>query len=114
VFAEPSPSNDGGYCGGHTQQGDLISLLLFFQNKESGLKSRNLRQGSRPPGKDLKPQPPGIATRPVCGTKMRLPTVVYCEYVGLLIITYMCEFVRHTSHGHPPVCARACLRKKLL
>jgi hypothetical protein len=28
--------------GMHRQQGDLISLLLFFQNKESRLKMKNL------------------------------------------------------------------------
>jgi hypothetical protein len=29
-----------GVRGGHRQQGDVISLLLFFQNKESGLKGK--------------------------------------------------------------------------
>jgi hypothetical protein len=35
-----SKVNRGGYSyrERHTQQGDLISLLLFFQNKDSGLK----------------------------------------------------------------------------
>jgi hypothetical protein len=35
VFTGSLPSNDWGYTDG--QQGDLINLLLFFQNKEYGL-----------------------------------------------------------------------------
>jgi hypothetical protein len=38
IFIEPLPSNDRGI---HRQQRDLISLLLFFQNKESSLKIEN-------------------------------------------------------------------------
>jgi hypothetical protein len=40
TFTEPLPSNDRGDTQTHTnrQQRDLISLLLFFQNKESRLK----------------------------------------------------------------------------
>jgi hypothetical protein len=38
TFTEPLPSNDReGYTHAHRQQRDLISLLLFFQNKESRL-----------------------------------------------------------------------------
>jgi hypothetical protein len=40
VFIKPFPSN----VGGNRQQGDLISPTLFFQNKESGLKSWEIRQ----------------------------------------------------------------------
>jgi hypothetical protein len=36
IFTEPLPSNDRGIHR-HTQQRDLISLFLFFQNKESRL-----------------------------------------------------------------------------
>jgi hypothetical protein len=36
IFTEPLPSNDRVYT--HRQQRDLISLLYFFQNKESRLK----------------------------------------------------------------------------
>jgi hypothetical protein len=41
TFTEPLPINDRGYTQTHThrQQRDLISLLYFFQNKESRLKS---------------------------------------------------------------------------
>jgi hypothetical protein len=40
TFTEPLPSNDKGdtQTDTHTQQRDLISLLLFFQNKGSRLK----------------------------------------------------------------------------
>jgi hypothetical protein len=41
TFTEPLPSNDRGLHTRslpHTQQRDFISLLLFFQNKESRLK----------------------------------------------------------------------------
>jgi hypothetical protein len=38
TFTEPLPSNDRGCTNTHTQQRDLISLLLFFQSKESRLK----------------------------------------------------------------------------
>jgi hypothetical protein len=41
TFTEPLPSNDKGDT--HTQQGDLISLLLFFQNKESRVKIKQLK-----------------------------------------------------------------------
>jgi hypothetical protein len=37
IFTEPLPSNDRGIHR-HGQQRDLISLILFFQNKESRLK----------------------------------------------------------------------------
>jgi hypothetical protein len=37
TFTEPLPSNGSGIHT-HKQQRDLISLLLFFQNKESRLK----------------------------------------------------------------------------
>jgi hypothetical protein len=41
TFTEPLPSNDRSDTQTHThgQQRDLISLLLFFQNKENRLKS---------------------------------------------------------------------------
>jgi hypothetical protein len=41
IFTEPLPSNDRGIHrerNTHRQQRDLISLLLFFQNKEQSLK----------------------------------------------------------------------------
>jgi hypothetical protein len=38
IFAEPLPSNNKGGCT-HRQQRYRISLLLFFQNKESRLKT---------------------------------------------------------------------------
>jgi hypothetical protein len=39
VFTEPLPNNIRGDTETHSQQDDLISLLLFFQNKESRLKN---------------------------------------------------------------------------
>jgi hypothetical protein len=38
TFTEPLPSNDSGDTDTHKQQRYVISLLLFFQNKEDGLK----------------------------------------------------------------------------
>jgi hypothetical protein len=38
TFTEPLPSNDRGDTQTHTEQRDLISLLSFFQNKESRIK----------------------------------------------------------------------------
>jgi hypothetical protein len=39
TFTKPLPSNEKGeYTDTHRQQRDLISLLLFFQNKKSGIK----------------------------------------------------------------------------
>jgi hypothetical protein len=44
IFTEPLPSNDREYkdvrAHIHRQQCDLISLLLFFQSKESRLKTQ--------------------------------------------------------------------------
>jgi hypothetical protein len=40
IFTEPLPSIDRGDTQTHRQQRDLISLFLFFQNKESRLKKR--------------------------------------------------------------------------
>jgi hypothetical protein len=45
TFTEPLPSNDRGiHRHTHRQKPDLISLLLFFQNKESRLK--NIKNGT--------------------------------------------------------------------
>jgi hypothetical protein len=42
IFTEPLPSNNRvGYTDTHRQQRDLISLLNFFQNKESRLNMSN-------------------------------------------------------------------------
>jgi hypothetical protein len=42
AFTEPLPSNDRGYTDTQREQGDLISLLSFFQNKESRLKTNHV------------------------------------------------------------------------
>jgi hypothetical protein len=42
AFTDQLPSNDRGDTQTHRQQRDLISLLLFFQNKESRLKKMHI------------------------------------------------------------------------
>jgi hypothetical protein len=46
TFTKPLASNDRGDTQTHTQteQRDLISLLLFFQNKESRLKGKERKE----------------------------------------------------------------------